>query len=50
MATCQFIVAGVGTGAGTENTEAQRALIAFVCIYIFFCEYSLSKVPTRQIH
>jgi len=36
MAVCQFIVAGVGTGAGTENLSAQRALIAFVCIYIFF--------------
>ncbi|KAF2235072.1 general substrate transporter [Viridothelium virens] len=36
MAVCQFIVAGVGTGYGTENLPAQRALIAFVCIYIFF--------------
>ncbi|KAM3419522.1 hypothetical protein BST61_g2865 [Cercospora zeina] len=36
MAVCQFIVAAVGTGAGTENMAAQRALIAFVCIYIFF--------------
>lgn len=35
MATCQFIVAGVGF-AGIENLAAQRALIAFVCIYIFF--------------
>ncbi|PPJ54639.1 hypothetical protein CBER1_07671 [Cercospora berteroae] len=36
MAVCQFIVGGVGTGAGTEDMPAQRALIAFVCIYIFF--------------
>lgn len=36
MAVCQFIVAGVGTGAGLDNLAAQRALIAFVCIYIFF--------------
>ena len=36
MSVCQFIVAGVGTGAGTENIAAQQALIAFVCIYIFF--------------
>lgn len=36
MAVSQFIVAGVGTGAGTENLAAQKALIAFVCIYIFF--------------
>lgn len=36
MAVCQFIVAGVGTGAGTQDLTAQKALIAFVCIYIFF--------------
>ena len=36
MAVCQFIVAGVGTGAGIDNLTAQKALIAFVCIYIFF--------------
>jgi len=36
MAVCQFIVAGVGTGAGIADLTAQRALIAFVCIYIFF--------------
>lgn len=36
MALSQFIVAGVGTGAGIANLAAQKALIAFVCIYIFF--------------
>ncbi|KAK6437584.1 Plasma membrane low glucose sensor [Oleoguttula sp. CCFEE 5521] len=36
MAVCQFIVAGVGAGVGTENQTAQNALIAFICIYIFF--------------
>ncbi|KAI7091192.1 general substrate transporter [Hortaea werneckii] len=36
MAICQFIVAGVGTGAGIDDLTAQKALIAFVCIYIFF--------------
>lgn len=36
MAVCQFIVAGVGTGAGLQDLVAQKALIAFVCIYIFF--------------
>ena len=35
MATCQFIVAGVGTGIGIANHVGQQALIAFVCIYIF---------------
>jgi len=39
MSVCQFIVAGVGTGVGIENLVAQRALIAFVCIYIFFCKF-----------
>jgi SP family sugar:H+ symporter-like MFS transporter len=32
----QFVVAITGTVAGIENLPAQRALIAFVCIYIFF--------------
>ena len=36
MAVSQFLVAGIGTGAGIANLAAQRALIAFVCIYIFF--------------
>ena len=36
MAVCQFIVAGVGTGVGTTDQAGQNALIAFVCIYIFF--------------
>jgi len=37
MAVCQLIVASVGTAfPGSENLPAQKALIAFVCIYIFF--------------
>ncbi|WPH01045.1 Hypothetical protein R9X50_00388000 [Acrodontium crateriforme] len=36
MAVCQFIVAGVGTGVGIADLTGQKALIAFVCIYIFF--------------
>lgn len=36
MAVSQFIVAGVGTGASADNQAAQNALVAFVCIYIFF--------------
>lgn len=35
MAVCQLIVAGVGL-APVENQSAQKALVAFVCIYIFF--------------
>ena len=48
MAVCQFIVAGVGTGAGLENVAAQQALIAFVCIYIFFFACSWGQYHTRQ--
>ncbi|KAF2435784.1 general substrate transporter [Tothia fuscella] len=36
MAVCQFIVAITGTVASVDNQPAQQALIAFVCIYIFF--------------
>ncbi|KAI4720891.1 general substrate transporter [Aureobasidium sp. EXF-10727] len=35
MAVCQLIVAGVGL-MPTSNHAAQSALVAFVCIYIFF--------------
>ncbi|ETN45120.1 uncharacterized protein HMPREF1541_09997 [Cyphellophora europaea CBS 101466] len=36
MCVCQFIVAITGTVAGTTDLAAQRAAIAFVCIYIYF--------------
>ncbi|KAF2682824.1 general substrate transporter [Lentithecium fluviatile CBS 122367] len=36
MAVCQFIVAITGTVVGTDNQAAQNAMIAFVCVYIFF--------------
>lgn len=36
MALCQFIVAITGTVVGTGNPSAQKSMIAFVCIYIFF--------------
>ena len=51
MAVCQFIVAGVGTGAGLSNIAAQQALIAFVCIYIFFfaCRFEASRFATKTI-
>jgi MFS transporter, SP family, sugar:H+ symporter len=35
MTASQFIVAITGTVSGTTNLPAQRAAIAFVCIYIF---------------
>jgi len=44
MAVCQFIVAITGTVAGTENQSAQKALVAFVCIYIFFFACSWGPV------
>ena len=36
MCICQFIIATTGTESGTTELPAQRAAIAFVCIYIFF--------------
>jgi len=44
MAVCQFIVAITGTVAGIDNLSAQKALIAFVCIYIFFFACSWGPV------
>lgn len=44
MAVCQFIVAITGTVASTANLDAQRASIAFVCIYIFFFAASWGPV------
>ncbi|KAF2739111.1 high affinity glucose transporter RGT2 [Polyplosphaeria fusca] len=44
MAVCQFIVAITGTVAGIDNISAQQALIAFVCIYIFFFACSWGPV------
>lgn len=35
MCVCQFIVAITGTVSGTTNLPAQRAAIAFVCLYIY---------------
>lgn len=36
MCVCQFIVAIIGTVIGTSDPAGQKALIAFVCIYIYF--------------
>ncbi|KAF1999388.1 general substrate transporter [Amniculicola lignicola CBS 123094] len=44
MCVCQFIVAITGTVAGVDNQSAQQALIAFVCIYIFFFACSWGPV------
>jgi MFS family permease len=44
MCVCQFIVAIVGTVSSTENLDAQRTAIAFVCIYIFFFASSWGPV------
>ncbi|KAI9789463.1 MAG: High-affinity glucose transporter rgt2 [Peltula sp. TS41687] len=42
MCICQFIVAAVGTAA--TGSSAQKAMIAFVCIYIFFFACSWGPV------
>ena len=44
MCVCQFIVAITGTVAGTSDLAAQRAAIAFVCIYIYFFASSWGPV------
>jgi MFS family permease len=44
MTISQFIVAITGTVAGTTDLAAQRAAIAFVCIYIFFFASSWGPV------
>jgi MFS family permease len=44
MCVCQYIVAITGTVAGTTDLAAQRAAIAFVCIYIFFFASSWGPV------
>jgi len=43
MCVCQFIVASVGTALPHEKA-AQNALVAFVCIYIFFFACSWGPV------
>lgn len=44
MATCQFIVGAVGTATPITNQPAQKSLVAFVCIYIFFFACSWGPV------
>jgi MFS family permease len=44
MCVCQYIVAIVGTVAGTTDLAAQKTAIAFVCIYIFFFASSWGPV------
>ncbi|KAF2747702.1 general substrate transporter [Sporormia fimetaria CBS 119925] len=44
MCVCQYIVAIVGTVAGTTEVAAQKTAIAFVCIYIFFFASSWGPV------
>jgi len=44
MCVCQYIVAITGTVSGTNDLPAQRAAIAFVCIYIFFFASSWGPV------
>jgi SP family sugar:H+ symporter-like MFS transporter len=49
MSVCQYIVAITGTVAGTTDQAAQRAAIAFVCIYIFFFASKSRNIPTHNL-
>jgi MFS transporter, SP family, sugar:H+ symporter len=44
MCVCQFIVAITGTATDQDDKSAQKAAIAFVCIYIFFFASSWGPV------
>lgn len=44
MCVSQFLVAIIGSTAGTTDLAAQRAAIAFVCIFIFFFACSWGPV------
>ncbi|KAF2680222.1 general substrate transporter [Lentithecium fluviatile CBS 122367] len=44
MCVCQFIVGSVGTASAATDLSAQKASIAFVCIYIFFFASSWGPV------
>jgi SP family sugar:H+ symporter-like MFS transporter len=44
MCVCQFIVAITGTASTFSNLSAQKAAIAFVCIYIYFFASSWGPV------
>ncbi|EOD50236.1 putative mfs monosaccharide protein [Neofusicoccum parvum] len=44
MAVCQFIVAITGTVTSVTDLAAQKSMIAFVCIYIFFFACSWGPV------
>jgi SP family sugar:H+ symporter-like MFS transporter len=44
MCVCQYIVAITGTVSGSTDVGAQKAAIAFVCIYIFFFASSWGPV------
>jgi SP family sugar:H+ symporter-like MFS transporter len=49
MAVCQLIVAGVGL-LPVANQAAQKALVAFVCIYIFFFACKLLSRYNNHVH
>ncbi|TGO20785.1 hypothetical protein BPAE_0266g00020 [Botrytis paeoniae] len=48
MFACQMIVGSVGTAfPNGDNIAAQKALVAFVCIYIFFFASKIFPLPVR---
>jgi MFS family permease len=49
MFVSQMIVASAGTAfPGTTNMSAQKALVAFVCVYIFFFASSWGPVACKS--
>ena len=44
MCACQLLVAIVGVKVSTENTAAQKVLVAFVCVYIAFFAFTWGPV------
>ena len=50
MCVCQFIVAITGTASSFSDIAAQKAAIAFVCIYIFFFASSWGKSHSQPKH
>ena len=49
MAISQFLVGGIGTGVGLANESGQKAVVAFVCIYIFFFACSWGESGNIQV-
>jgi hypothetical protein len=49
MVICEFIVAIAGTVDG-DNPQTVKAMISFICIYIFVSAFSNETILSRIIH